>query len=393
MKRLIAGISYLVVFIAGGVAMYFMIPLLQNAPAVSHHDTDDSSETKHPVKAKQSVSFQYDASIQKESAAIFSNDPALYSYVKKFGLQQSITHLHELTALYGDCHQPAHKAGRFAYDLFSREAFVAAGSECHSGGLHGAIEAYFHENGIANLTEDIDQICRPEANSFFDHQCIHGIGHGLMAWSDYALPDVLKYCDRLPRLAASCWSGAFMENVVGGLAQHHHDGGSAPSKYLSNDPHYPCTIVEDKYKAGCYFYQTSRMIQLFDGDFTKVAAACSETNQAYQMHCFSSMGRDVGGRFRGDPVGAINSCGSVLKGVMRIHCLNGAVQDAFWDASGQDNAMTFCKKLVDTAEKESCYKTTLTRATQILTTQSDRNQFCQKAEDPFRKSCLLGMGL
>ena len=394
MRKLFQYIIYMIIFIAGGVTTYLIdrVSLQKDSTALLHHD---SSDTEPPVTAKPAILFKYNASIQKDSKDIFNDDSALYSYVKKFGIKQSITHLHELTAIYGDCHHPAHKAGRFAYDLLSNQAFYEAGSECHSGGLHGVIEAYFHENGIKKMTEDLDKICSPNRNNFFSHQCIHGIGHGLMAWSNYALLDVLKYCDRLPKRSDSCWSGAFMENIVGGIAHHNDDGkkNGHVTQYISDDPHYPCTIVDEKYKAGCYFYQTSRMIQIFNGDFAKVAAACSEAKQAYQVHCFESMGRDVGGRFRGDPTGAIKTCGSAPKGASRVHCISGAVQDTFWDYSGQDQAITFCKGLTEDDEKNACYKTIFARAIQILTIKSDLNIFCNKTPDPYRKHCFLSIGI
>ena len=390
MKKPLQYLTYLIIFIAGGMATYFIIPAQRHAPALSpSSEMTPNEKKKHP-----SVPLKFDPAIATDSQEIFNNDDALYSYVKKFGLKQSITHLHTLTATYGDCHQPAHKAGRFAYDLYANAAFSTAGSECHSGGLHGAIEVYFRKNGINHLTEDLNKICTSESNNFFSHQCIHGIGHGLMAWSNYALPDVLRYCDRLPKMADSCWSGAFMENVVGGLANHgnHHGEGKA-TKYLSDDPHYPCTIVEDKYKAGCYFYQTSRMIQIFNGDFVKVAQACSEANAIYHLHCFQSMGRDVGGRFRSDSDGAIKTCARVPFGTSRIHCLNGAVQDSFWDASGQDNALAFCRSLTDTNEQDSCYRTVFARATQILIAKGDLSAFCRKISGIYRKHCLLSVGI
>ena len=40
-----------------------------------------------------------------------------------------------------------------------------------------------------------------------------------------------------------------MENIVGGLAAEE----GHKTDYLNNDPQYPCTDVEDRYKSSCYF--------------------------------------------------------------------------------------------------------------------------------------------
>ncbi|MGH8553154.1 MAG: hypothetical protein ACRERS_07650 [Methylococcales bacterium] len=181
-----------------------------------------------------------------------------------------------------------------------------------------------------------------------------------------------------------------MENVVGGLGGHHAHGKSEHpnTKYLSEDPHYPCRILEEKYKGNCYFYQTSRMMTLFHGDFSKIASACAETTVSVQVYCYESMGRDAGGVHRGDPQGAIKACSNVASSASRIHCLTGAVQDSFWDPSGQDKALAFCKLLTDETEKGGCYAAILTRAPQVLTSKNDLKRFCGKTEPTYRGQCL-----
>lgn len=346
--------------------------------------------TSGPASGQKTVTRPVDESIQKESKDLFENDDALYSYVKKFGLKQTVIRLNELAPMYGDCHQPAHKAGRFAYEIYSTDAFRSVGPECHSGSFHGAIEAYFKDHGTDNLSEKVKDICDPELNPFFAHQCLHGIGHGLMAWSHYELIDALKACDLLGKGSTSCWTGVFMENVVGGLAGHGEHGAHQAhfTKFLNEDPQYPCSVVEDKYKTYCYDYQTSRMLQLFDGDFSKVASACFKAPRRYHAACFASMGRDVGGAYRGNPGAAIRTCSVIPMGPARNRCFTGAVQDAFWDPSGQDNALGFCKLLKFKDQLDACYNTIFSRGRYVLTSEKDFRQFCSKAESRYQTTCL-----
>jgi hypothetical protein len=272
-----------------------------------------------------------------------------------------------------------------AYEIEGAQAFQSCRAECQSGCYHGATEAFFRDHGVENLSENLNIICNNELNSFFSHQCVHGIGHGLMAWADYDIHEALHNCDLLSGSETSCYSGVFMENVVGGLAseQGHF------TQYLSDDPHFPCTVVEDKYKEQCYFYQTSRMIQLFGTDFSKVASVCLEATEQEQHQCFQSMGRDVGNHKRGNVQGAIAACSFVPQGNKRILCLNGAVQDWFWDPSGQDSALQFCHTLQDSGEKSGCYTIISQRASEVLETKEDFLQFCAKtAQDGYQEWCL-----
>ncbi len=332
---------------------------------------------------KNKASQRYNPNISEIAPEIFKDEAALFSYVKKYGPAKTTKYLHELTSLYGDCHQPAHKAGRFSYEIFNEKAFQKCGSECHSGCYHGATEAYFRDHGTQNLTENLKVMCISELNPFFSHQCIHGIGHGLMAWSNYDINEALRNCDLLAQKKDSCYTGVFMENIVGGLAKE--DGHQ--TKYLNADPQFPCTIVEEKYKGACYFYQTSRMVQLFKGDFAQVAKACSQAPAQYQVSCFASMGRDVDGTYRGNSIQAIATCNNAPVGIMRNSCLSGAVQDAFWDPSGSKTALSFCKLLTNQNEKQACYGTIIDRAIDLLNEVPQRKTFCEEMEVNQQKEC------
>ncbi len=333
--------------------------------------------------AQKEPSHPYDSEIAKDARDLFQNENALYSYVKKFGPKETVQRLFALGAEAGDCHQAAHKAGRFAYEVYGDKAFQLCSAECHSGCYHGATEAYFRDSGTANLSENLNVICSSELNNFFSHQCIHGVGHGLMAWANYNLPEALKSCDLLSQRQDSCWTGVFMENIVGGLiSEEGHQ-----TKYLNNDAQYPCTEVEDKYKSSCYFLQTSRMVQLFGGDFKKIAEACGASPQTYRDVCYQSMGRDVGGVYSKNPEGAINACLGAPEGQFRLGCINGAVQDSFWDQTGQDNAIRFCSLLTKKTEQDACYGTIIGRAPEVLASPDARSTFCGKVEKDYQQLC------
>jgi plastocyanin len=329
----------------------------------------------------------YDESIAENSQAIFEDDAALYSYVRKYGPLATIKYLSELQAQLGDCHRPAHLAGRFAYEILQDNAFQTGSSECHSGYYHGAAEAYFRDRGTANLAEDLALICGSELNPFMSHQCFHGVGHGLTAFADYEIVEALANCDLLPQGLESCYTGVFMENIVGGLSPT----GGPSTDYLSDDPQFPCNAIDEKYRPSCYFYQTSRMVQLFNYDFSLVAAECGVIDPSYQQNCFESMGRDVGGVHFTDNPGAILDCETAPSGDPRIWCLSGAVQNTFWDPTGQDQALDFCALLQVEAEKAGCYETIFNRAPLVLATEADLQAFCGKAEPAYRDTCLAAV--
>lgn len=329
----------------------------------------------------------YNENVARDDATLFQDDNALYSYIKKYKPEAALARIEELQSQYGSCHDRAHYVGRYAYELYDAEAFRMCDTRCQSGCYHGSVEAYFREHGTANLGDDLGRLCKDEHNPFIQHQCLHGVGHGLMAWSDYELFEALTGCDELPFGQESCYGGVFMENIAQSMASFIGLDGHV-TNYLSDDPHYPCNAVEDKYKSQCYFLQTDRFIQLFGSDFSRVAKACAEVSNSFiRRMCFESMGRTVGGHNRGNPSGAIAACSNALPGSDRLGCINGAVQDTFWDPSGQHNALNFCKLLSASDEKQTCYTTIFGRAPQVLSTKNDLKAFCDRSEVAYRNEC------
>ncbi len=317
---------------------------------------------------------------------LYDSDVALTRFLREYGPAETVKALEEGARLTNaDCHQRAHDAGRKAYDLFGAAAFYLSSHECQAGSYHGATEALFRDRGTVNLKEDVLVLCSYAAVSFYYLQCLHGVGHGLMAWTSYELPDALALCEELGTESdhQACYSGVFMENVIGGLSGTM----GHVTEYLSEDPHYPCNSLHDDYVQMCYFYQSTRMMILFQNDFAKVSESCAAAPEEAHHHCFRSMGRDVGGFSVGNPERGIELCGLVDSPANRGFCLEGAVQNRFWDASGADEALTMCGILTDQGDRFACYRTIVLRAQELYETDEAFQAFCGRVDEAFQAWC------
>lgn len=334
------------------------------------------------------ITYSYNRWIKKDSTELFTDVDELYSYVRKFGTGETMRRINEIKMETGNsCHNMAHEVGRFSYEYYGGKSFEDCDALCQSGCYHGVIEAHFQENGIADLDRDLEYLCDERFNYFFTHQCVHGIGHGLMAWTDYDLPEALNACDRLSTEDQhSCYSGVFMENIVGGLSQEQGHF----TEYLSDDPHYPCNILDGVYMEHCYFYQTTHMSTLFEEDFEKIAIACNEIeNDASKHFCFASMGRDVGSRNTQNPFGIQKMCEYASEGSRYEACLTGAVQTMFWDVGEQDDVLWLCKLMREPEDKRLCYETISFRATEVIFNKKEQEVFCSRMDEIYRDRCLM----
>lgn len=318
---------------------------------------------------------------------LFDDVDALAAFVEAHGPAATVNVLKQTELTTGRyCHDAAHEAGRVAYETFGPAAFVLVGHECQAGALHGSIEALFADRGTSRLGEDIAAVCATAANPFLSHQCHHGVGHGLMAWTSYEIHEALELCDVVgdEQNRASCHSGVFMENVVGGLSGLM---GHTTDYLRPDDPHYPCDTVAADYVDDCYAYQTSHMLVVFGGDFAAVAATCAELRGDARTLCFYSYGRDVGNATRGEPAEAVGLCGHAPAGSDYTQCIVGTAQDRFWETTGAADAIVVCSLAEAPDAAEACWWTIIERAGDLYFDTAGRRSFCDRLPDGWRRHC------
>ena len=271
-----------------------------------------------------------------------------------------------------DCHQEAHQVGRVSYEVFGADVFSKADASCHSGFYHGMMEALLTHEGTADLASRVHTLCNSLDTDFGIYSCLHGVGHGVMAYENYDLSQALSICERFPDdfSESSCFGGVFMENII--TAQGF---GAVPGHQTQwvreHDYHFPCSIVADDYQQGyeCYQMQTSWMLTLSDFDWARVSYECSRAPKSLQFACFTSFGRDIAGAVHRDPQRILELCELAPKdGVAYDGCVYGAVNVVveFWGPEVQDQGEEFCALVSEAGARERCFDTTSTRKAQIL---------------------------
>ena len=235
------------------------------------------------------------------------------------------------------CHELLHEIGARAYEESGSVAVAYQGGDpfCRAGYYHGVLEGAFAIDG-ADLMNHLDQLCRgvpgKERYSYQYFSCVHGIGHGLMAFLDGDLFRSLDGCARLQGEweSISCAGGVFMENAA-----------RDPGEFRDDDPLYPCTAVEDRFVDACYQMQSSHILATNGGDFAAVFDTCRAIPQPRRTICFESIGRDASGYSRGDDAKAAELCFFGADTNERDHCMIGAAVD-FIQTQGADGARALC---------------------------------------------------
>ncbi len=295
-----------------------------------------------------------------------------------------------------DCHQEAHTIGRIGYTIHKEKTFGECDASCHSGCYHGAMESFLNEKGTANLSKNIDAVCSLFETSFGKFECLHGVGHGLLAYVDYDLPEAVKECKSLGVWfnTVSCYGGMFMENVLTGQGLGASEKVDHETEWVNQtDPHFPCNALDKNdydLEYQCYQMQTSWMLTLYNFDFTKVRNACLKAPDNMIPVCFKSFGRDAAGNTLRNPEGIMKNCALVPKTKDYYNqCLIGAVNVIvdFWGPALQGQAAELCRMPAESG-KEVCYNTVADRIQGLVKEKERKVELCNTFEDKYKNSCL-----
>ena len=269
--------------------------------------------------------------------------------------------LKDLTTLYArdsyvvsQCHQLTHTIGNVTADHEDiATAFSHGDSICWSGYYHGIVERAVNRVGKENFLAEADQLCAKipgkETKNFNYYNCVHGVGHGVMAATKNELFESLKLCDGLSGdwEQRSCYGGAFMENIMADNRNHHTD-------YLKKDDlMYPCNAVDQRYKEECYKMQTSYALSQNGRNFKNLFELCSTADVNYRNTCALSIGRDASGSSVSNKDTTIATCSLALNDDQEKYCFIGAVKDFVSYFHGDKEARGLCDA-VPAKFQESC---------------------------------------
>lgn len=317
----------------------------------------NSSKTQNQNRISQEKGFDF--SIIK-SPICGDNNTDLYCYkdyyselVVKGGLDEAFKYLKKQYEVNGyvrsQCHSITHFIGHSAIGLYPTVslAFAKGDPFCWSGYYHGVMEEMVETVGPEKISTELNNICSGiigrESYSFDYYNCVHGLGHGLMAMTYNNLFKSLNLCDSLSGSweKTSCYGGVFMENIMADVR------GEGTDFLKPSDPLYPCTAVDDRYKSSCYLMQTSYMLRVNNHNFEEVFRQCGKADNGYENICFQSLGRDASGQTISDKDRTRNLCYLGKNFDEKSNCIVGAVKDFISYHHSDVQAKDFCNSLTD----------------------------------------------
>ncbi len=312
-------------------------------------------------------------------------------------------------------HQLAHALGRMAVAANGGDASVIR--QCRpdfaSGCFHGVVEASVQARGLVDMA-DLERMClgaggedRPGAV----HECMHGLGHGVLGATGFDLPATLRDCDALTGgYAAPCYSGAFMEAInsafgeskldVGGHADHaamdhggHAGHAAGPGHRLAidpKDPYSPCDRFADPYGAECWVFQGFVILRAQAFQPGRALRICDQAPRDRVVACYESVGLQLAGLFRRSDAWVIQQCGHGHPD-RAPDCGAGAARALVQIDWSGGQAARLCAA-VPAAWKAACYASA-GRTLVAFASPAERATVCAAVEPPYVEPCRRAAAL
>jgi hypothetical protein len=362
----------IIILVAAGVVFLAYEHRGQEEPnlKVFQPDSQVLNDAVHPENALSAEGLPY---VYNKNECV--GDPAplyicLSGYYKKvvenYGISAATDDIklrsNENQSVLAECHPLMHVIGRAAANKFDTisGAFANGDSFCWSGYYHGIMEGMIDKIGIENLPKEMNKICADipgkDTYDFNYFNCVHGLGHGVMALLEDEVFDSLKMCDNLAGSweRESCYGGVYMQNIIDSTNVADTDN---VVKYLKpNDPLYPCTAVDPKYKGQCYLGQTSYVLQVNGYNYKNAFGLCAGVEEPYRDICNQSMGRDVANQAGHDGKKTKDFCALASTAGDRQNCIVGAVKEIISYYHADSQALQYCS-LYSGDDKNICSNT------------------------------------
>ena len=375
----------------------------------------------------------------------------LQSYPEINSIKGSDWDFQKLTAFFQDL--ALKKGGEYAYHALAVAAnmgYLPPNIDTHLLGHVVGDELYKQQgiNGIKVCTEDLRDACAHSivVGYLLDHgasglpvavaachgapgglgaytMCVHGLGHGVLAYTEYNMQDAVKLCETTGTPAygnqevGQCVGGVTMEMMAG---VHDHDTWlkESPNYFKANDPLSPCDMgfIPKGALSYCYVYLTPHLFAAAGADlsapdpkyFGKAMSFCSALpkNDSNRDVCFGSFGKEYVVLANARNVeSVVNMNDDQLKLIYNwcrsgpdealSPCLDSALQSLYWGGENDPGvSIRFCSVIPDKTQSDKCMHDLIGAVSYYMPNNDAYKQsFCKEIPEEYQDSCRLQLSV
>ena len=253
---------------------------------------------------------------------------------------------------YYKAHSLSHIIGEIVFKRLGIRGIALCTPDFGYGCYHGFAGSALQDRGLA-LVADLNDACESVKNPRVAFGCIHGIGHGILAYvGNEELPRALEACVPLNDGVSDvggCLGGIFMEynyNTMRSLK------GIDLRPYDIPHAYEPCaTQIPERFRAACYYEQPSWWRATFGGNnadtleqFKKVGRLCADIKgTSLRDICFRGAGNVIGPRSEYRPTVMRELCSAMPSDGSQDSCLHEALNHLLQSDKGKTELRAMCE--------------------------------------------------
>lgn len=284
-----------------------------------------------------------------------------------------------------DFHLIAHALGQILYEQQGVKGITVCDNNFGNGCSHAIVINEFVKRGVSAV-HTIAETCRNAPGGTVSYvMCFHGVGHGVLGYTNYDMPQALELCKKFKLYKTSdteyreCIGGVVMEMIFG-----LHDNklwSMRKEQYLGkNDPLYLCRNngIPESVSDICYIYLTPYLYQYLnisminptDEEQQKVFSLCTGiplTEKNNRLSCYYGFGKEFIPLANERDLRNLNKLtDEQLKKVYHLctlarvrdgidSCVKSAALASYWGGRFPDNPGRFCRVIDNGSVKKDCF--------------------------------------
>jgi len=322
-----------------------------------------------------------------------------------------------------DMHLLGHIVGDELYKQQGLEGIKICTPDFRNACSHTIVIGTLFEDGIEALPAIAETCKKAPGGSGAYTMCYHGLGHGILAFVDYEVPEAVELCKKTGTEAyhnreyIECIGGSIME-LIGGV----HDPVQREKKALvyfkKNDPVYPCnaSFMPDEARNICYTYITPHLFEAaganlaaptpeeFEKAFTYCASVREKNNN--RLSCYAGFGKEfavLGAQRDVRVVDALNT--EKMKTIygwctlahnadaVRI-CSDSILSSLYWGGENNvEGSIRYCGAIEGKEDKDHCFEQLNDLVRSYVKAPAVQRKYCEALPQSKQNACTVFFNL
>lgn len=316
-----------------------------------------------------------------------------------------------------DMHLLGHVVGDVLYKQQGLNGIKICTQDFRNACSHSIVVGLLLDKGEGMLPQIAEACKQAPGGSGAYTMCYHGLGHGVLAYTDYDLPKAVELCQKVGtkehnnQESNQCDSGAVMEIISGGDHDKKLWAKKRPLYLQTDNPVQPCfsDYLPKEARTLCLIYITPYLMEAAganlghptEADFAKSFKYCeaiSETNS--RNTCFGGFGKEFTGLAQNRDIRKIdqmtdaqflkvyNWCKLAENPQGITACLGQALSSIYWGGENDRSAsIRFCNVVADTDNHQICFHSLIGQVSSYIKDTNYRQSFCSEIPDDFLSEC------